>query len=303
MKCATIPEDSVFYTQGGFMRRADTQYRDNLAHILEFGELVRDTPQGIGALTAMTVPKMHFELEHGFPLITERSLASFWRTPINELFAFIRGETTFSGLTRAGCGWWDQWKESAKRIGLPPDSLGPASYGGAFAHFPTPDGSEFNQFAHIISQIRKFPGARTHFVTPWIPFWLDRGANQKAVIAPCHGWVHFRVTNGKLTLHMIQRSADFPVGVPANMVQYSALLLAMADLLDLTPHRYVHSFSDAHIYENQIPAVQSMLLRDSRPLPQVRLVRKVTDLFEVDGDWFEVSDYNPHPGIKIPVAT
>ena len=281
----------------------DTQYRRGLESILTNGEMVRNTAQGIGALTDFTVPKMHFKLEDGFPLITERSMLSFWKKPIDELFAFIRGETTFSGLARAGCGWWDQWKENAERIGLGVDSLGPASYGGAFAHFPKPDGTEFDQFRHIIDQIRRFPGSRTHFVTPWIPFWLDRGANQKAVIAPCHGWIHFRVINGKLIVHMFQRSADFPVGVPANMVQYSALLLALADLLDLIPHQYVQSFSDAHIYENQLDSVHTMLKRDPLPLPHVRLARKVTDLFEVDSSWFELSDYHPHPGIKIPVAT
>ena len=285
------------------IRTADTQYKNGLRHIMEHGELIKDTPQGIGALTDFGVPKMVFDVTRGYPVITERSVLSFWKKPIDELLAFIRGETTFSGLEKAGCGWWNQWKPNAQRMGLGEDSLGPASYGGAFASFPTPDGGTFNQFAHILDQITRFPHARTHFVSPWIPFWIDRERNQKAVVAPCHGWVHCRVINGKLVLHMFQRSADFPVGVPANLIQYSALGLALADLLGLTFSTYVHSFSDAHIYEDQLDNVRIMLERESRPLPFIRLTKKVKDLFATDSSWFELVDYHPHPGMKIPVAT
>lgn len=285
-------------------RTPDKQYQNALRFILETGELIKDTPQGIGAITSMEVPKLVYDLQNGFPIITERNVSGFWRAPINELFAFIRGETTFSGLERAGCSWWGQWKENALKMGLPPDSMGRGSYGGAFAAFPKPDGNTFNQFAHLIDQMKHFPGLRTYFISPWVPFLIDRNpGKQEAAVSPCHGWIHVRVINGKLAVHMFQRSGDFPVGVPANTIQYAAFTLALADLLGLKAWKYIHSFSDAHIYEDQIENAREIISRESRVFPTVRLNRKVTDLFEVDGSWFDLKDYHPHPGMKIPVAT
>jgi thymidylate synthase len=285
-------------------RRPDVQYKDALRFILENGELIKSTPQGIGAITSMEAPKLVYDLKNGFPMITERSVEKFWRAPINELFAFIRGVTTFSGLSNAGCSWWGQWKENAEKMGLPADNLGPASYGGAFANFPTPGGAGFNQFTHLVTEMRKYPDLRTHFISPWIPFMIGRDEGFKgAVVSPCHGWIHARVINGKLAVHMFQRSGDFPVGVPSNTIQYAAFTLALADLLGLEPWKFIHSFSDAHIYEDQIENVYEILSRRSLPFPTVRLNKKVTDLSEVDGSWFDIEEYESGPSMRIPVAT
>ena len=285
-------------------RTPDTQYRDALRFILQNGELVKDTPQGVGALTTIDTPKLVFNLENGVPIITERSMDRFWRKAIDELFAFIRGARTSEELRAAGCNYWDEWltKEKCSTVGLPEGDMGPAAYGSAFHNFPMPDGGSFNQFAHLIEQLRTYPMIRTHFITPWIPFWNGRGGNQKAVVSPCHGWIHCRVINGKLVLHMFQRSADMPIGVPSNMAQYAALTLVIADILGLTAWKYVHSFSDSHIYENQIPNVRELIEREPRPFPTLRLIRPVTDIFSVTSADFELTDYTPHPGMKIPVA-
>ncbi|SEG89629.1 thymidylate synthase [Thermomonospora echinospora] len=290
-------------------RTPDGQYRELLRRILETGSPV-PTRQGPAAITLMQ-QTMRFDLSNGFPLITERSIKSFWNKPIGELCAFINGARTLSELEKFGCDWWGPWGTEAKtaKRGLPPGDLGPGSYGAAFHDFSTVEGAEgFDQFRHLVEQLRELPGDRTHFVSPWIPQYLVRGAGKtpKATIAPCHGWVHVRVLDGRLHLHMFQRSGDVPIGVPSNMVQYAALLLMLEHLTGFEAAAYYHTISDAHIYEDQVDAVRTMLEREPRPLPTVRLNdlgRQVTDIHGFRADHFELTDYDPHPAIRsIPVA-
>ena len=289
-------------------REPDSQYRLLLERIVSAGISV-PTRQGPAALTLMQ-QAMHFDLANGFPLITERSLKSFWRKSIGELCAFINGATTLAELADFGCDWWDPWAtpEKTSSRGLPPGSLGPGSYGGAFRYFPTVEGGGFDQFRHLVEQITELPGDRTHFVSPWIPQYQVRGTGKtpKTTIAPCHGWVHVRVLGGGLHLHMFQRSGDVPVGVPANMIQYAALLLMLEQLTGIPAVAYYHTISDAHVYENQRDAVAVMVGREPRRLPTVQLTevgRKVTDIHEFRAEHFELSDYEPHPAIRsIPVS-
>lgn len=290
-------------------REPDSQYRQMLERIVASGAAV-PTRQGPAALTLMQ-QTMRFDLPNGFPVITERSVKSFWRKPIGELCAFINGATTLDELADFGCDWWGEWATPQKTSsrGLPPGHLGPGSYGGAFRHFPAADGSEFDQFAHLVEQIRELPNDRTHFVSPWIPQYQVRGRGKtpRTTIAPCHGWVHVRVIGGNLHLHMFQRSGDVPVGVPANMIQYAALLLMLEQLTGITAAVYYHTISDAHIYENQVDSVMVMLGRQARRLPTVVLTEegaKVNDIHDFRAEHFELSDYEPHPAISsIPVAS
>jgi len=183
--------------------------------------------------------------------------------------------------------------------------LGPGSYGAAFHDFPTAEGETYNQFAHVLQQMRENPHLRTHFITPWIPQYTMRikGRTQKVVVCPCHGWIHLRIIDNQLTLHMFQRSADLPIGVPSNMVQYAALTMMIAQVLDLEAYEFVHSFSDAHIYVDQIEAVKTMLAREPKPLPHMKLNPQVKDLFAFRKEDFTLENYQPHPGIwNIPVA-
>jgi thymidylate synthase len=289
-------------------RGPDSQYRQILERIVASGAAV-PTRQGPAALTLMQ-QTMRFDLPNGFPVITERSVKSFWRKPIGELCAFINGATTLDELADFGCDWWGAWATPQKTSsrGLPPGHLGPGSYGGAFRHFPAADGSEFDQFAHLVEQITELPNDRTHFVSPWIPQYQVRGRGKtpRTTIAPCHGWVHVRVIGGNLHLHMFQRSGDVPVGVPANMIQYAALLLMLEQLTGITAAAYYHTISDAHIYENQMDSVMVMLGRQARRLPTVGLTEegaKVNDIHDFRAEHFELSDYEPHPAISsIPVA-
>ena len=289
------------------MRTPDGQYGALLARILEHGEPV-PTRQGPPALTLMQ-QTMRFDLANGFPMITERSIEGFWRKPIGELCAFMNGATTLDELKAFGCDWWDDWAtlEKTSKRGLLPGEIGPGSYGGAFHDFPTSEGSGFDQFKHLVEQLRELPGDRTHFVSPWIPQYQVRGDGKtpKTTIAPCHGWVHVRVLNGRLHLHMFQRSGDVPVGVPANMVQYAALLLMLEQLTGYEPATYYHTISDAHVYGDQVEQAKVMASREPRTLPTVSLTeagRAITDIHDFRGEHFELADYHPHPGLRIPVS-
>jgi thymidylate synthase len=287
-------------------RTPDTQYRDNLKYILEHGVRVK-SQQGVDALTVIAPPSMHFKLENGFPMITERSIKGFWKGSIGEICAFINGARTLEGLESFGCKFWTAWgtPEKCAKRGLATGDLGPGSYGAAFHDFPTIDGGTYNQVQNIIEQMIEFPHLRTHFISPWIPQYIIRGTGkqQKVVVAPCHGWIHLRIIDNKLTLHMFQRSGDFPVGVPSNMVQYAALLMMIAHATGTEPYEFVHSFSDAHIYVDQIPNVEELLKREPKAFPTVTMINKKDSVFEYRMDDFEVTDYDPHPSMKdIPVA-
>jgi thymidylate synthase len=289
-------------------RKPDGQYRELLGRIVAEGIAV-PTRQGPDALTLMQ-QAMRFDLANGFPVITERSLRSFWRKPVGELCAFINGATTLTELEAFGCDWWEPWAtpEKTARRGLPPGDIGPGSYGGAFARFPTAEGEPFDQFTHLVEQIRELPGDRTHFVSPWIPQYQVRGAGKtpRTTISPCHGWVHVRVLGGGLHLHMFQRSGDVPVGVPSNMVQYAALLLMLEQLTGLPAVAYYHTISDAHVYADQLESAAVMLDREERRLPTVTLNeagRGITDIHDFRAEHFELADYHPHPFIGgIPVS-
>jgi len=289
-------------------RAASTQYRDVLAGVLAEG-LPVPTRQGPAALTLMQ-QTMRFPLAEGFPVITERSIRGFWRKAIGELCAFINGATTLVELEKFGCDWWEPWATPEKTLkkGLPPGDIGPGSYGGAFHDFPTSEGPGFDQFAHLVEQIRELPHDRTHFVSPWIPQYQVRGAGkqQKTTISPCHGWVHVRVLNERLHLHMFQRSGDVPVGVPSNMVQYAALTLMLEQLTGFEAGVYYHTISDAHVYEDQVDKVLQLIEREPRRLPTVHLTeagRNVADIHDFRAEHFELSDYDPHPAVGgIPVA-
>lgn len=288
-------------------RTPDTQYKDLLREILEKG-VRTGTQLETDAITLMGARPMHFKLANGFPMITERKISEkMWSQAIGEIFGFINGARTLEQLEEFGCYWWAPWgtEEKTKKRGLETGDLGPGSYGAAFHDFPTAEGPSHNQFKDIIEQIKEKPHLRTHFITPWVPQYIARGKGktQKVVVCPCHGWIHLRVLDGKLTLHMFQRSGDVPVGVPANMIQYAALLMAIAEVTGLEPYEYIHTISDAHIYVDQVSRVEEMLQREDRAFPTMTLKNKHKDIFKYRWMDYELSDYNPHPGIwDFPVA-
>jgi thymidylate synthase len=293
-------------------RRISTAYRDMLRAIAETGARVR-TKQGVDAL-ALAGCQMRFPMEHGAAIITERSIGGFAAKAIGELCAFVNGARTLAQLAEFGCDWWEPWasEEKCSSRGLPPGDLGPGSYGHAFHDFTTDlDGGRdgFDQFAHLVVKLRELPDDRTALVSPWIPQanHRARGVKSRNTIAPCHGWVHALVLDGRLHLVHNQRSGDTPIGVPSNMVQYTALGLMLEQLTGYEFVEYVHWIQYAHIYVNQLEHVREMLAREPRRLPTLRLTeagRRIEDIHDFRGAHFEILDYEPHPAIRgIPVLT
>ena len=285
----------------------DTQYRQLLQLILDQG-IRSESQMEVDTITLLSPMTLRFDLAKEFPIITERKISEkMWRGAIGELLGFINGARTQKELESFGCTWWKAWvsEEKCKKRGLETGDLGPGSYGAAFHDFPTAKGETFNQFAAIIQQIKERPFLKTHFITPWIPQYTIRIKNrtQKVVVAPCHGWINIRILNNKLNLHMFQRSCDVPIGLPANLAQYAALTMALAQVTGYGVGQYIHSFSDAHIYADQVDKVKEILKREPLPLPQMKLINKKKDLFDYRAQDFELVNYKSHPGIwDIPVA-
>ena len=293
-------------------RRPSTEYQNLLRTIREHGMQI-ETKQNEEAL-AVAGCVMRFSMQHGAAVITERSIAGFVGKAIGELCAFINGARTLDELRGFGCDWWGPWAtaEKCEQRGLEPGDLGPGSYGHAFHNFTTDlDGEDpgFDQLPHLIAKLRDLPLDRTAVLSPWIPNanHRERHVKSRNTIAPCHGWIHALVYGKRLHLIHNQRSGDTPVGVPSNMAQYTALGLMLEHLTGYEFVEYVHWIQHAHIYANQLDAVDEMLARQPRPLPTLRLTeagQRVTDIHDFRAEHFELADYDPHPSIpKIPVLT
>jgi thymidylate synthase len=293
-------------------RTPSTEYADLLRTIRDHGARV-ETKQGVEAL-AVAGHAMRFPMANGAAVITERSIGGFVRKAIGELCAFINGARTLDELRAFGCDWWDAWAtpEKCEPRGLAPGDLGPGSYGHAFRNFTTDlDGDDpgFDQLPHLIAKLKDLPLDRTAVLSPWIPNANHRahGVRSRNTIAPCHGWIHALVLGDKLHLIHNQRSGDTPIGVPSNMAQYTALGLMIEHLTGYEFVEYVHWIQYAHIYANQLGAVDEMLAREPRRLPTLQLNeagRRVTDVHDFRAEHFELTDYEPHPGIPgIPVLT
>jgi thymidylate synthase len=251
---------------------------------------------------------MHFDMQNGFPVLPIRDLTKSFPGAIGELVGFLHGARTLETLKEYGCPniFWDRWvtKEKCEVFGLPEHDLGDGSYGAAWANFPKPDGTSFNQIENVLKQIKERPYLRTHIITPWIPFFTlqHKELQRKVVVAPCHGWVHILAfpETKELVLHHFQRSGDVPVGVVLNIIEYATLGMLIAREVGYTFVEYVHTISDAHIYESQIPFVEELLSRESRPFPTVTLDANITSVLDARREHFTLTDYDPHPHMIIP---
>jgi len=285
-------------------RTVDTQYRGLLAKIMKDGTVVKPIH---GELSKMVLgTQMRFDLNNGFPLLTERDLSKLMKGALAEHMAFLHGARTQKELEDWGCKWWDRWvtAEKCAIFGLPPGDLGPGSYGPAWAAFPTAEGKPFNQIVEVLRQLKERPHLRTHIISPWIPQYAIQHSELKrqVVVAPCHGYLHiFGFPDTKeISVHHFQRSGDIPVGVPFNIIQYAAFTLMVAQFMGWKAKELVYTISDAHIYESQYPFVEELLKRDSRRFPTVTLDPSITDVLDFRPEHFTLTDYEPHPGMKIP---
>lgn len=310
-------------------REPDYQYHELLERIRKTG---RKAISGMDDSSREVLGhQMVFDMADGFPLITERDLtrgttesiiASYEPRPqhreiagplkqsLGEIIAFMNGARTQAELEEYGCkSFWLPWtvgetaaKKATKR-GLELGDLGPGSYGAAFHDFPTAEGRTFNQYEHMIAQIKARPELRTHIITPFIPQYLSRapGETQKVIIVPCHGMQHYNVDvdNGEISLVHWQRSADTPVGLPFNMVHYAALLMMVGQVTGLKPKELVFQMSNAHIYDRHLEKVDEILARQPFAFPRLKLDPSITRLEDFRVEHFSIEDYVAHPPINM----
>jgi len=272
------------------------QYLDLVKHVLEKGQKKSD-PQKVGNL-AICGYQMRFDMADGFPFITSRSLKGSWKSMVHELLWFLSGSTNVADLNKNGVHFWDIWAtpEICQQMELPPGELGPI-YGKQWRAFNGGGDKPVDQIARLIEDLKKNPDSRRHIVSSWNPVDAD-----KVFVAPCHCFFKFFHADGELSLHLFQRSADVPIGVPFNIAEYSLLLMMVAQVVGMKPKEFVHTISDAHIYLDQVDAMKELIIREPKKLPRVKINPDVKDIFDFKYEDFELIEYDPLPGIKIPVA-
>lgn len=231
--------------------------------------------------------QIRFDLSQGFPLISSKKV--HLKSIIYELLWFIKGDTNTKYLTDNGVKIWDEWADKD-------GNLGPV-YGHQWRNWPKPDGGTIDQLSEVIETLKNNPDSRRIIVSAWNVADLP-----KMALMPCHAFFQFYVANGKLSCQLYQRSADMFLGVPFNIASYALLTLMIAQVCNLEPGDFIHTFGDAHIYSNHFEQVELQLSRDIRPYPTMKINPDVKSIFDFKYEDFELENYNPHPAIKGAVA-
>lgn len=261
------------------------QYHDLMRHVLENG-VVKTDRTGTGTISVFGY-QMRFNLEEGFPLVTTKKLHV--RSIIHELLWFLKGDTNIKYLKENGVSIWDEWADEN-------GELGPI-YGYQWRSWPTADGRHIDQISQVIEQIKNNPDSRRMIVSAW-----NVGEIENMKLPPCHAFFQFYVANGKLSCQLYQRSADIFLGVPFNIASYSLLTMMVAQVCNLKPGEFIHTFGDAHIYSNHIEQVKLQLSRECRKLPTMKLNPEIKNIFDFKYEDFTLEGYDPHPHIKAEVA-
>ncbi len=261
------------------------QYHDLMRHVLQHGTKKEDRT-GTGTYSVFGY-QMRFNLADGFPLLTTKKLHT--RSIIHELLWFLKGDTNIKYLKENNVSIWDEWADEN-------GNLGPV-YGYQWRTWHAPDGRVIDQISNLIAMIKKNPDSRRLIVSAWNPADVD-----KMALPPCHTMFQFYVADGKLSCQLYQRSADIFLGVPFNIASYALLTMMVAQVCDLKPGEFVHTFGDAHLYSNHIEQAKLQLSREFRPLPTLKLNPEVKDIFGFKFEDFTLENYDPHPSIKAPIA-
>lgn len=261
------------------------QYHELLEYVLQRG-LEKPDRTGTGTRSVFGY-QMRFDLGQGFPLVTTKKL--HWKSIVYELLWFLQGGTNVRYLNDKGVSIWDEWAD-------PQGDLGPV-YGKQWRSWEGAGGQSIDQMAWVLQEIQRNPQSRRLMVSAWNVADLPRMA-----LAPCHVLFQFYVAQGRLSCQLYQRSADVFLGVPFNIASYSLLTLMVAQVSGLKPGEFVHTFGDAHLYNNHLEQARLQLAREPRPLPTVELNPAVTDLFAFEYEDIVLKGYNPHPAIPAPVA-
>ena len=261
------------------------QYLKLMRHVREQGVFKQDRT-GTGAFSVFGY-QMRFDLAQGFPAITTKKL--HMRSIIHELLWFLSGATNVRYLRENGVSIWDEWADAK-------GELGPV-YGYQWRSWPTPDGGSIDQIKGVLDSLRRNPDSRRHIISAWNVACIDDMA-----LPPCHMMFQFYVADGRLSCQLYQRSADIFLGVPFNIASYALLTMMVAQVLELQVGDFVHTFGDAHIYQNHLEQVDLQLQREPLALPRMKINDNVKDLFAFGYEDFELLEYRHHPHIAAPVA-
>lgn len=260
-------------------------YLDLIQHVLDHGT-DRGDRTGTGTRSIFG-HQLRFDLAAGFPLVTTKKV--HLKSVIHELLWFLRGERNVKPLQENGVRIWNEW---AAEDG----DLGPI-YGVQWRSWEGADGKVVDQITQLVDGLKHNPNSRRHIVSAWNVTQIEEMA-----LPPCHTMFQFYVADGKLSCQLYQRSADLFLGVPFNIASYALLTLMLAQVCDLQPGDFVHTFGDAHIYHNHFEQVKLQLSRDPRPLPTMQLNPEVKSIFDFKYEDFTLLNYDPHPTIKGKVA-
>jgi thymidylate synthase len=261
------------------------QYLDLMESVLADGVEKHDRT-GTGTLSVFG-RQLRFDLREGFPLVTTKKV--HLKSIIHELLWFLAGDTNIKYLNDHGVTIWDEWADKN-------GELGPV-YGHQWRSWPTRNGGTIDQIANVVEMIRRNPDSRRLIVSAWNPGDVD-----KMALPPCHCLFQFYVAKGRLSCQLYQRSADIFLGVPFNIASYALLTLMVAQVTDLTPGEFIHTFGDAHLYMNHMEQAHLQLTRPPHALPRMTLNPDVKDIFGFRYEDFALEGYEPHPAIKAPVA-
>jgi thymidylate synthase len=261
------------------------EYHDLLRLVLEEGNQ-RSDRTGTGTLSIFGA-QARFDLRESFPLLTTKKL--HLKSIIYELLWFLRGETNIRYLNEHGVTIWDEWANQDGNLGR--------VYGAQWRDWRGENGVRVDQIEKVIEQIKSNPDSRRLIVSAWNPAEID-----KMALPPCHVLFQFYVNEGELSCQLYQRSADLFLGVPFNIASYSLLTLMVAQVTNLRPGDFVHTFGDLHLYQNHLEQAREQLTRDCRPLPRMCLNPAVKNIQGFNFEDFELLNYDPHPSIKAPIA-
>jgi thymidylate synthase len=261
------------------------EYHDLLRLVLDNGEPRADRT-GTGTLSVFGA-QARFDLRERFPLLTTKKL--HLKSIIHELLWFLRGDTNVRSLNERGVTIWDEWADGN-------GDLGPV-YGAQWIRWRGADGAVVNQIDSVIAEIKRNPESRRLMVNAWNVAEIDEMA-----LPPCHVLFQFYVRDGELSCQLYQRSADLFLGVPFNIASYALLTMMVAQVCDLRPGEFIHTFGDLHLYQNHLDQARQQLSREFRPLPRMELNAAVKSIYDFRFEDFVLSDYDPHPAIKAPIA-